>query len=308
MTMVIRIGTRASKLARAQTTWVVDRISAHHPGIRVEVITITTQGDRIIDRPLSSFGGKGLFVKEIEEALHRKEIDVAVHSLKDMPAELPETLYLGVIPEREDPYDVLLAKNGLTFKELPAGSSVGTSSLRRAAQLLHARRDLEITPLRGNLDTRIKKLATTDMQAIVVAAAGLNRIGFKERAAHYFPCEILLPAIGQGALGLELRRDDTKTQGILAFLDHDETRLTVEAERSFLAELKAGCQLPVAGFAQLEDGNLLLDGLVANLDGTTIIRDTIEGPAKTAQDLGIALARRLLDAGARTILDEIYGY
>jgi len=305
--MTIRIGTRASQLALAQTKWVIDRISAKYPGIRVDLVKIRTKGDRIIDRPLSTIGGKGLFVKEIEEALARNEIDIAVHSLKDVPAELPDNLYIGIIPERDDPHDVMISKDNIALEDLPEGSCIGTSSLRRSAQLLHYRPDLKIVPLRGNLDTRIRKLDTTDIQAIVVAAAGLKRIGFKDRISQPFSFDLMLPAIGQGALGLELRRDDGETREILSFLDHHETRLTAEAERSFLMELKGGCQVPVAGFARFKDDSLSLDGLVASLDGTTIFRDVATGPPKNSRELGSTLAHRLIDAGAGKILDEIYG-
>jgi len=305
--MFIRIGTRASQLALAQTKWVIDRILAKYPNIRIDLVKIKTKGDRVIDRPLSTIGGKGLFVKEIEEALKRNEIDVAVHSLKDVPAELPDNLYIGIIPERGDPHDVMISKDDITLKDLPEGSCIGTSSLRRSAQLLHYRPDLKIVPLRGNLDTRIRKLDTADIQAIIVAAAGLIRIGFKERITQPFSFDLMLPAIGQGALGLEVRRDDQKTRDILAFLDHYPTRMAVEAERSFLMGLKGGCQLPIAGFARFEKDSIYLDGLVADLDGSTIFRDVVTGPAEKARELGPILIKRLLDAGASKILNDIYG-
>jgi hydroxymethylbilane synthase len=305
--MVIRIGTRASQLALAQTQWVIDQISAHYPNITLDLVKITTKGDKIIDKPLSDIGGKGLFVKEIEEALQRKQIDVAVHSLKDVPAELPDDLYIGIIPDREDPYDVLISRDNRALKDLPEGSCIGTSSLRRAAQLLHCRADLTITPLRGNLDTRLRKLDTADIHAIIVAAAGLKRMGFGDKITQYFSADIMLPAIGQGALGLELRRDDEKTRDMLTFLDHYPTRAAVKAERSFLVELGGGCELPVAALAQFDDESIHLDALVANLDGSRIFRDAIEGPAHEAGELGTTLARTLVDAGAQQILDGIYG-
>ena len=305
--MIIRIGTRASQLALAQSKWVIDRISAKYPDIRVDLVKIRTKGDRIIDRPLSTIGGKGLFVKEIEEALTRNEIDIAVHSLKDVPGELPDNLYIGIVPEREDPHDVMISKDNIALKDLPGGSCIGTSSLRRSAQLLHYRPDLKIVPLRGNLDTRIRKLDTAGIQAIVVAAAGLERIGFKDKITQPFSFDLMLPAIGQGALGLELRRDDHKTRDILAFLDHHPTRIAVEAERSFLMGLKGGCQLPIAGFARFRNDSIHLDGLVADLDGSTIFRDVVIGPPENPRELGATLAHRLLDAGASKILDDIYG-
>ncbi|MFB0521648.1 MAG: hydroxymethylbilane synthase [Desulfatiglandales bacterium] len=305
--MFIRIGTRASRLALAQTKWVHDRISSQYPDIRVDVITIRTRGDRIVDKPLSTIGGKALFVKEIEEALTRREIDVAVHSLKDVPVELPDGLHIGIIPEREDPHDVMISKDNIPLEDLPEGSCIGTSSLRRSAQLLHYRPGVKIVPLRGNLETRIRKLDSADIHAIVVAAAGLKRIGLEDTITQSFSFDLMLPAIGQGALGLELRRDDQETRDILAFLDHYPTRVAVETERSFLMGLKGGCQLPVAGLARFEGGSIYLDALVANLDGGTVFRDVVIGPPERARELGATLANRLLDAGARKILDDIYG-
>ena len=305
--MTIKIGTRASKLALAQAKWVMDRITAHYPDIRVDLIKITTKGDRAINRPLSTIGGKGLFVKEIEESLSRGEIDIAVHSLKDVPAELPDTLCIGIIPEREDPHDVMLSKDNIPLKDLPVGSCIGTSSLRRSAQILHYRPDLKIVPLRGNLDTRIRKLESVDIQAIVVAAAGLKRIGLADKITQPLSLDFMVPAVGQGALGLEFRLDDQETINMLKFLDHYATRVAVEAERSFLMELQGGCQVPVAGLARLKDNSLLLDGLVADLDGDTIFRDKIIGSPEKAKELGATLAHMLLDAGAGKILEKIYG-
>jgi hydroxymethylbilane synthase len=305
--MTIRIGSRASKLAISQAKWVMDRITAHYTDIRVDLITITTKGDRIINRPLSAIGGKGLFVKEIEESLSKGEIDVAVHSLKDVPAELPDTLCLGIFPEREDPHDVMLSKDNIPLEDLPVGSCIGTSSLRRAAQILHYRSDVKIVPLRGNLDTRIRKLESVDIQAIVVAAAGLKRIGLTDKITQRLSFDYMVPAVGQGALGLEFRLDDEKTLHMLQFLDHYATRVAVEAERSFLMELQGGCQIPIAGLARLKDDSLLLDGLVADLDGGTIFRDTVIGPPEKARELGATLANMLLDAGAGKILEKHYG-
>ncbi|MBW2004610.1 MAG: hydroxymethylbilane synthase [Deltaproteobacteria bacterium] len=305
--MTIRIGTRASKLALAQAQWVMAKITAHYPDIRVDLIKITTKGDKIINRPLSSIGGKRLFVKEIEESLSRGEIDVAVHSLKDVPAELPDNLCIGIFPEREDPHDVMLSKDNIALKDLPVGSCIGTSSLRRSAQILHYRPDLKIVPLRGNLDTRIRKLESVDIQAIVVAAAGLKRIGLADKITQPLSLDFMVPAVGQGALGLEFRLDDQETINMLKFLDHYATRAEVEAERSFLMELQGGCQVPIAGFARLKDNSLLLDGLVADLDGSAIFRNTVNGPPEKAKELGATLANRLLDAGAGKILEKIYG-
>lgn len=304
--MVLRIGTRASKLALAQAQWVRKRISAEYPDMEVELVTVRTKGDRLRAKPLSTIGGKGLFVKEIEEALQRKEIDIAVHSLKDIPAELPGDLYIGTIPEREDPCDVIISKDNTSLEELPRGSRIGTSSLRRAAQLLHHRPDLEIVPLRGNLDTRIRKLHSLDIHAIIVAAAGLKRMGLARQITQVLPAHVMLPAIGQGALGLELRLDDQQTGTMMTFLDHYPTRVAVEAERAFLKELKGGCQLPVAGFGRLTDDTLSLDGMVADVMGTKVVRDRVSGLPEEANALGTALAQRVLEAGARGILEEIY--
>jgi len=305
--MTIRIGSRASKLALAQAQWVMAKITAHYTDIRVDLIKITTKGDRIINKPLSTIGGKGLFVKEIEESLSRGEIDVAVHSLKDVPAELPDTLCIGIIPEREDPHDVMLSKDNIALKDLPVGSCIGTSSLRRSAQILHYRSDVKIVPLRGNLDTRIRKLESADIQAIVVAAAGLKRIGLADKITQPLSFDFMVPAVGQGALGLEFRLDDQETINMLKFLDHYATRVAVEAERSFLMELQGGCQVPIAGFARLKDKSLLLDGLVADIDGGAIFRNTVNGPPEKAKELGVTLANMLLDAGAGKILEKIYG-
>ena len=304
--MVLRIGTRTSKLALAQARWVSKRISAGYSDLEVELVKVRTKGDRVRDRPLSAFGGKGLFVKEIEEGLQSGDIDIAVHSLKDVPAELPSDLHIGAVPEREDPFDVIISKDHAFLEELPKGSRIGTSSLRRAAQLLHHRPDLEIVPLTGNLDTRIRKLHTLDMHAIIVAAAGLRRMGMADHITHPIPPDLMLPAIGQGALGLELRLDDQKTRSMVAFLDHYTTHVAVEAERAFLKELKGGCQLPLAAFGQIIDGTLYLDGMVADVRGTRVIRDRVIGLPEDAKKLGIALARRVLEAGAREILEEIY--
>jgi hydroxymethylbilane synthase len=305
--MVIRIGTRASQLALAQALWVRNRISDRYPDTKVEIVKIRTRGDRIIDRPLSSIGGKGLFVKEIEEALKRDDIDVAVHSLKDVPAEIPDNLHIGIIPEREDPHDVIISRNNIVLDHLPQRSSIGTSSLRRTAQLLHYRPDLNVIPLRGNLDTRLRKLHTEDLQAIIIAAAGLRRVGLSERITQSLPFGVMLPAIGQGALGLELRRDDHTVKSLLEFLDHYPTRVAVEAERSFLLELRGGCELPVGAHAIFDGKVVYLDALVASPEGKRVFRSSMEGPADEAGLIGARLARILLNSGAQQIIDDIHG-
>ncbi len=306
MKNIIQIGTRGSPLALAQTRWVVDLINERHPDIRVNLIKIKTTGDRVLDTPLADIGGKGLFVKEIEEALISGEIDVAVHSMKDLPGELPEGLYIGIIPEREDSRDVMISQNGLSFKGLPGRSSIGTSSMRRSSQILRHRPDLKIVPLRGNLDTRIKKLDAENFQAVVVAAAGLNRLGIYDRRVRVLPIELMLPAIGQGALALELRKQDKATADILRFLDHYPTRVAVEAERGFLRKLQAGCQLPVAAHAAFKGSLIEMSGMVASPDGKEFYLDVIEGKPESSGQLGAALADRLLEAGAKKVLDEVY--
>ena len=305
--MILKIGTRGSRLALAQSRWVKEKIEKGHPDIRVELVSIKTTGDKILDAPLSEVGGKGLFVKEIEEALLSRKIHMAVHSMKDVPAELPEGLTLSAFPEREDPRDALISRGNLTVEQLPFGSRVGTSSLRRAAQLLHMRPDLKIVSLRGNVDTRLRKLESGDLRAIILAAAGLKRLGLSGLISHTISEDMVLPAIGQGALGLEVRSDDHDTVAILDFLDHEPTRLTVKAERAFLKELEGGCQVPIAAFARLIGTKLHLKGLVAELDGSGLVMDEITGTAAQAGRLGVELARKLLASGADKILKHVYG-
>jgi hydroxymethylbilane synthase len=302
----LKIGTRGSKLAMVQSEWVKAKVEEMHPGVGVELVRIKTTGDKILDSPLSAIGGKGLFVKEIEEALLRKDVDLAVHSMKDVPAELPRDLMLSSFPEREDPCDAFISGDGRPLEQLPEGARVGTSSLRRSAQLLHMRPDLEIVPLRGNVDTRLKRLQSGELEAIILAAAGLNRLGLADRITERISPEHLLPAIGQGALGLEVRRDDRTAADLLEFLNDDATAVTVRAERAFLKELEGGCQVPIAAFAQLKGNVLSIRGMVAELDGSRIISDERTGGREDAERLGIALARRLLNAGAGEILDRAY--
>lgn len=302
----MRIGTRGSKLALEQSEWVRKKIEAEYPDVQVELVSIKTTGDKILDSPLSKIGGKGLFVKEIEEALLRNEIDLAVHSMKDVPAELPEDLILCTFPEREDPRDAFISIRYSTLKDLPQGASLGTSSLRRSAQLLHRRPDLNIHPLRGNVDTRLRKLEAGDYQAIILATAGLKRLGFADRIKQLIPEEEMVPAIGQGALGLEVRRNDEQTMGMLSFLNHKKTESIVKAERAFLKALEGGCQVPIAAFCRANDNELCLMGMVAELDGSKMIKDEITGEMEKAEHLGVTLARRLLDAGAEEILAKIY--
>lgn len=305
--MILRIGTRASKLALRQSKWVKDGIEATHPHVNVDLIRIKTRGDKILDSPLSKIGGKGLFVKEIEDALLEKRVDLAVHSMKDVPAELPDRLMLSTFPKREDPADVLISIGDQTLDQFPHQARVGTSSLRRGAQLLHVRPDIELVPLRGNVDTRLRKLETENLHAIILAAAGLKRLGLSNRITQTLPFDQVLPAVGQGALGIEIRKDDEQTLNLLHFLDHKATRIAVSTERAFLKELEGGCQVPIAGLAQLDEDKLSFQGMVAEIDGSRILREEIIGTKDQAEEIGIALATRLLDSGAGSILEKIYG-
>jgi hydroxymethylbilane synthase len=302
------LGTRGSKLAVQQSEWFQARVHEVAPEVRVTLRTIQTSGDKIVDVPLAKIGGKGLFVKEIEEALLAGEIDLAVHSMKDVPAQLPDSLEILCVPPREDPRDALISRTGQPFKDLPRGACIGTSSLRRQSQLLHARPDVRIEMLRGNLDTRLRKLREGRFDAIVLAAAGLRRLAWAHEITEYLDPDVSLPAIGQGALGIEGRRNDTFVRSILNRLNDPATRTTVEAERALLHRLEGGCQVPIAGHATLsQQGRVRLEGLVASVDGKTIIRDSIEGPAEEASSLGVRLAERLLARGGAHILREIYG-
>ncbi|MBE9520099.1 MAG: hydroxymethylbilane synthase [Proteobacteria bacterium] len=303
----IKIGTRGSLLATTQSTWVKNQIESQHPQTTVELVKIVTKGDKILDVPLAKVGGKGLFVKELEEALLRNDVDLAVHSMKDVPSELPDELHLGIIPLRENPFDAFISNKYGSLNELPEGAKVGTSSLRRRAQLAAIRPDLDIEDLRGNLDTRLRKLDEELYDAIILAAAGLNRLGMSNRATDYFTSVDMLPAVGQGALGIELRKDDSELLAGLSFLNDDKTTVAVAAERSFLIRLEGGCQVPIGAFAEVDGDQVTLTGLVASVDGTEVIKRSMTGTANEAQALGLQLAEHLLDLGAREILDEVYG-
>lgn len=302
----LTIATRGSKLALWQAHHVADRLRQAHPGLTVDLLPIKTRGDKILDVPLAKVGGKGLFVKEIEEALLDGRADLAVHSMKDVPAEQPDGLLLGVIPEREEPTDLLLSVAHDSLAALPAGATVGTSSLRRKAQLLGLRPDLSIVDLRGNLDTRLGKLLDGRFDAIVVAAAGCNRLGLSApRMVRLGPPEFL-PAAAQGALGLEYRIDDPQTAAQVAFFDHADSRDAVAAERGFLARLEGGCQVPIAAHAVVSGDDLVLEGLVADPEDGRVFRDRIAGPRAQAAALGRALAETVLAMGAKAVLDAVY--
>jgi hydroxymethylbilane synthase len=301
------IGTRGSRLAIWQAEWVQARLKEMAPDLEVSLRRIKTSGDKILDVPLAKIGGKGLFVKEIEEALIRGEIDLAVHSMKDVPTVLPDSLDILCVPPREDPRDVLISRESRSLDRLPERSRVGTSSLRRQAQLLRYRPDLTIQMLRGNLDTRLRKLKEGEFEALVVAAAGLRRMGWAGEVTEYLPPEISLPAIGQGALALEGRRNDAFVQALVAALEDPAARTAVTAERALLERLGGGCQVPIAAYGTLEGDTLLLDGLVASPDGRRLVRDSVRGARSEAHSLGVRLAERLLAQGADRILNEIYG-
>lgn len=303
----IKVGSRGSVLALTQTKWVVEKIKEKHPDVHVEIVVIKTTGDRLPNAPLSDIGGKGVFVKEIEEALLRKDVDLAVHSLKDVPAEIPAGLDIPVVPLREDPRDVLVSRGGKRLDKLPKGARVGTGSLRRGCQLKHLFPNFEIVPIRGNLDTRIRKLETENLDAVVVALAGMNRMGMAEKITQIIPDDVIVPAIGQGALGLELRRDDAETAQLISFLDDAESRIAVRAERAFLKCFGGGCQLPIAARAEVNDDVVSLVAVVASLDGKRLIRDQAAAGRQHAESLGKRTAQRILSKGGREILESVYG-
>ncbi|TAL10691.1 MAG: hydroxymethylbilane synthase [Nitrospirae bacterium] len=301
------IGTRGSKLALWQAEWVHARLHELEPGLPVSLKRIKTTGDKILDTPLAAIGGKGLFVKEIEDALLRGEIDLAVHSMKDVPTHLPAGLAILSMPEREDPRDALISRDGATLARLKTGARIGTSSLRRQAQLLNVRPDLSIHILRGNLDTRLRKLEAGEYDGIILAAAGLRRLGWTDRITEYLAPDVCLPAIGQGALALEGRSDDTFVRDVAARLEHRPTRIAVTAERALLERLEGGCQVPIAAHATILGESLSMTALVAGVNGRRLVRDSIQGSVTEAHSLGIRLAERLLERGGDEILKEIYG-
>jgi len=302
----LRIGTRGSALALWQAEWVKSQILARHDGFVIELVVIKTTGDKILDVPLAKVGGKGLFVKEIEEALLDGRADLAVHSVKDMPAELPEGLHLASMPPREDPRDVLISRDGAALDKLPTRARVGTSSLRRSSQLLNLRSDLRIEALRGNVDTRLRKLESQDLDAIILAAAGIKRMGLSHVVTEYIEPERMLPAVGQGAMGIETRTDDEFTNHVVVSLAHQETMTTVKAERAFLKRLEGGCQVPIGAHATVDDETLNITGMVADLQGLRVIRKELRGDPQQPEVLGKSLAEEVLQAGGKEILEEIY--
>ncbi|MBI4510593.1 MAG: hydroxymethylbilane synthase [Deltaproteobacteria bacterium] len=305
MSKPLVIGTRGSALALWQANHVKARLEAADPGLSVELRVIKTKGDKILDAPLSQVGGKGLFVKEIEEALLAGQVDLAVHSMKDVPAELMPGLILAAVSQREDPRDVLVSRHAGGLDGLPPGGHVGTSSLRRICQLKARRPDLRIAPLRGNVDTRLRRLDAGDFDAVVLAAAGLVRLGHAARITEHLSADVSLPAVGQGALGLETREGDAATRDRVVGVLHDvSTADCVAAERAFLGRLNGGCQAPIGAHATLADGAISLDGLVGEVDGASILRAHVGGPRNRALSLGQELAEMLLARGAAEIIDR----
>lgn len=305
---ILRIATRKSKLALWQAEFVKAELEARNPDLTVELVTFTTQGDKILDTPLAKIGGKGLFVKELEVAMLDGRADIAVHSMKDVPMEFPEGLGLEVICEREDPRDAFVSNNFDSFEALPQGAHVGTSSLRRQCQILAARPDLKISSLRGNVQTRLGKLDAGDYDAIILASAGLKRLELEERITEAIDDIVSLPAGGQGAVGIECRVDDERVKALLAPLNHDETAARVIAERSLNKRLQGGCQVPIACYATLNGDELHLRGLVGSDDGSHMIRTEVTGNKADAEQLGIQAAEDLLAKGAGEILESVYGH
>ena len=308
MSRTLRIGTRASALALWQANWVKEQLEKRYSDLQVTLTKIKTQGDKILDVPLAKVGGKGLFVKEIQEAMLRHEVDIAVHSMKDVPTVFPEGTDLRCITERADPRDALVFREGLrSFDEIPRNGRVGSSSLRRKAQLLNLRPDLEMVDIRGNVQTRIGKIASEGLDAVVLAAAGMERLGYADRIGEILDPKLCLPAIGQGALGLESRVDDAVTNELIDFLNDPQTACTVTAERAVLATLEGGCQVPIAAYGTVSGDQLDLTALVSDVQGRTLLKESRTCHVDDARETGVALAKSLLAQGAAEILNEVYG-
>jgi hydroxymethylbilane synthase len=306
-TSKLTIGTRGSPLALWQANWIKSQLEALHDDLTVDLVKIKTSGDKIQDVPLAKVGGKGLFTKEIEESMLRYETDIAVHSMKDVPVKFPPSLTLSVVTEREDPRDVLISSKGLKLDDLPKGAKVGTGSFRRTTQLLHYRPDLVVVPMRGNVQTRLNKLETEGLDAIILAAAGLIRMDMADRITEYIEPEIMLPGGGQGAVGIESRKEDLGVINRIYPLDHEETHRALEAERGFLTRLEGGCQVPIGVYATIDDETLHLRGVVGSLDGKQLIKAEKKGSIEDPEAIGIELAGEILGMGADKILKEVYG-
>lgn len=304
--MKLTIGTRGSALALWQARHVASRIAEANPGIVIDIRTIKTQGDKILDAPLSKIGGKGLFTKEIEDALLDGSVDLAVHSMKDVPTELPCGLHIEAVLEREDSRDVFISKDGNRLGQLRAGALIGTSSLRRRAFLLSRYPKLDVVSIRGNVDTRIKKIETEHLDGVMLAAAGVIRMGFSHKIAEYLPIEVMLPAIGQGAIGIETRINDEATNRIIKGLNHEPTELCVGIERAFLTRMGGGCQVPMAAHCELDNGVVSIEAAVAHPDGAPMLKQTYRGD-DTSLNTGVMLADRLVGLGAGEILKDVLG-
>ena len=304
---LLRIGTRASQLALWQANWVKSELEKRYPDLEVTLTKIKTQGDKILDVPLAMVGGKGLFTKELQEAMLRGETDISVHSMKDVPTLFPEGLALRCITAREDVRDIVILRSGIaTWRDLPQGARIGTSALRRKAQLLHLRPDLQMVDIRGNVETRIRKLTEDNLDAVILAAAGMHRLGFDSQIGEYLPVDVSIPAIGQGALGIESRIDDAATNALIDFFNHAETDWAVRGERAFLRRLEGGCQVPIACHGTVAGGTLTLTGLVADCDGVQCLKKSVSGPVAKCEQLGASLGDDLLIMGAGKILNEVY--
>ena len=306
MIKTLKIATRQSPLALWQAEHIRERLETLHAGLKVELVTFVTQGDKILDTPLAKIGGKGLFVKELEAALLDGRADLAVHSMKDVPMQLPEGLELAVICEREDPFDAFVSNQYAHFDDLPQGAKLGTSSLRRKSQILKQRPDLDVIDLRGNVGTRLSKLDAGQYDAIILASAGLKRLNLHDRIRHTLTAEVSLPAVGQGALGLECRCEDQQVLDLIMPLMHQDSNACVRAERASNAYLDGGCQVPIAGFATLENDQLQLEGRVGSVDGQVLLQALVSGHPNDAEQLGVELAKKLLDQGAGELLKALY--
>ncbi|MER3445754.1 MAG: hydroxymethylbilane synthase [Candidatus Dadabacteria bacterium] len=304
MRQTLRIGSRGSRLALWQAGFIRSLVESKFPGIEIEIHQIQTIGDKVLNVPLSKIGGKGAFVKEIEETLLRCEIDLAVHSMKDVPTSLPEGLVIGAVAERHDPRDALVSKAGIKFDHLPKGARVGTSSLRRQAQILHIRPDIQVFSLRGNVDTRLRKLKTQGLDSIVLALAGLERLGFRDEITECFPVDVLVPAPGQGAVAVECRADDKEVIGILSQINHEDSRIAVFSERAFLEGFGGSCEVPVGCHASVLDNRIRIIGLIASPDGREVVREEIEESVQNYRSAGQELARKIIYKGGSRILSN----
>ncbi len=301
----IIVGTRESALAMWQTNWVVEKLQALNPNFVFKIVKMKTKGDKILDVALAKIGDKGLFTKELEKAMLKGDIDMAVHSLKDMPTKLPAGLKIGAVCQREHPGDVLISRMGQKLAEMPKGARIGTSSLRRCAQLLNYRPDLQLESLRGNLNTRMEKLQAQQLDGIILAAAGVIRMGWEGRITEYIPYDVCLPAVGQGAICVEIRADDRDIEDLVRTINHRDTELATTAERALLRKLEGGCQVPIGALAEVHQEELHLEAAVLSLDGTNSVRLKMSGHKEQAEQIGIKLAERLLANGADKILEQV---